>query len=65
MSVNKSFYDKKTGATQTDPDLALRHTLILKQSLFWQLPIPGFGTTYNELVKVIISIYQLINDQIR
>ena len=25
MSVNKSFYDKKTGATQTDPDLALRH----------------------------------------
>ena len=26
VSVNKSFYDKKTGATQTDPDLALRHT---------------------------------------
>ena len=24
MSVNKSFYDKKIGATQTDPDLALR-----------------------------------------
>ena len=25
MSVNESFYDKKVGATQTDPDLALRH----------------------------------------
>ena len=24
MSVNESFYDKKVGATQTDPDLALR-----------------------------------------
>ena len=25
MSVNESFYDKKLGATQTDPDFALRH----------------------------------------
>ena len=24
MSVNESFYDEKVGATQTDPDLALR-----------------------------------------
>ena len=26
VSVNESFYDKKVGATQTDPDLALRLT---------------------------------------
>ena len=32
VSVNESFYDKKVGATQTDPDLALRHiAVIIKQ----------------------------------
>ena len=30
MSVNESFYDKKVGATKTEPDLALRHILLRK-----------------------------------
>ena len=25
VSINENYYDKKVGATQTDPDLALRH----------------------------------------
>ena len=29
VSVNESFYDKKVGATKTDPDLALRHIEML------------------------------------
>ena len=40
VSVNKSFYDKKTGATQTDPDLALRHIPLMDQ--LGKLPILRF-----------------------
>ena len=31
VSVNESFYDKKVGATQTDPDLAQRLILIIRE----------------------------------
>jgi len=34
VSVNESFYDKKVGATQTDPDLALRHKEFERESEF-------------------------------
>ena len=37
MSVNESFYNKKIGATQTDPDLALRLALILLVLLYLDL----------------------------
>ena len=40
MSINESFYNKKVGATQTDPDLALRHIYIFLAFLIkyiWRL----------------------------
>ena len=33
VSVNESFYDKKVGATKTDPDLTLR-----RMAIVWETP---------------------------
>ena len=47
VSINESFYDKKIGATQTDPDLALRRIrkAYCKVSLLLLRGLSGIGRT--------------------